>query len=77
MIKSVSRNSPPFLFVHGADDKLVPPRDSTDMAEKLQAAGVSAKVVIVEGVGHGWWEGEKQTKSIERAVAFFDQHLKK
>jgi acetyl esterase/lipase len=76
-IAYVSRNSPPFLFVHGADDKLVPPRDSTDMAEKLQAAGVSAKVVIVEGVGHGWWEGEKQTKSIERAVAFFDQHLKK
>jgi putative membrane-bound dehydrogenase-like protein len=42
----------------------------------LQTAGVSAKAVIVEGVGHGWWEGEKQTKSIEQAVAFFDKHLK-
>ena len=76
-IAYVSRTSPPFLFVHGAEDKLVPPRDSTDMAEKLRAAGVSAKAVIVEGVGHGWWEGEKQAKSIERAVAFFDKHLKK
>jgi len=76
-ITYVSRTSPPFLFVHGAEDKLVPLQDSTDMAEKLQAAGVSAKVVIVEGVGHGWWEGEKQTKSIEQAVEFFDAHLKK
>jgi hypothetical protein len=31
----------------------VPPRNSTDMAEKLRAAGVSAKAIIVEGVGHG------------------------
>src|SRR5262245_24976974 len=76
-IAYVSRSSPPFLLVHGADDKLVPPRDSTDMAEKLQAAGVSATAVIVEGVGHGWWDGDKQTKSIDRAVVFFDEHLKK
>lgn len=73
----VSRTSPPFLFVHGAEDKLVPPEDSTDMAKKLQAAGVSAKAVIVEGAGHGWWDGENQTKSIQQAVAFFDEHLKK
>ena len=76
-ISYVSRAAPPFLFVHGADDKLVPPRDSTDMVEKLQAVGVSAEAVIVEGVGHGWWKGEKQTKALERAVAFFDKHLKK
>ena len=74
----VSRTSPPFLFFHGAEDKLVPPRNSTDMAEKLRAAGVSAKAVVVEGEGHGsadW--AEKWAKSIEQAVAFFDEHLKK
>jgi acetyl esterase/lipase len=77
-IAYVSRTSPPFLLFHGAEDKLVPPRNSTDMAEKLQAAGVSAKAVIVEGEGHGsadW--AEKWAKSIELAVAFFDKHLKK
>ena len=63
--------------MHGAEDKLVPPHDSTDMAEKLRAAEVSATAVIVEDVGHGWWEGEKQTKSIELAVDFFDKQLKK
>jgi acetyl esterase/lipase len=49
----VSRTSPPFLLFHGAEDNLVPPCNSTDMAEKLQAAGVSARAIIVEGVGHG------------------------
>jgi dipeptidyl aminopeptidase/acylaminoacyl peptidase len=77
-IAYVSRTSPPFLLFHGAEDKLVPPRNSTDMAEKLRAAGVSAKAVVVEGEGHGsadW--AEKWAKSIEQAVAFFDEHLKK
>jgi dipeptidyl aminopeptidase/acylaminoacyl peptidase len=74
----VSRTSPPFLLFHGAEDKLVPPRNSTDMAEKLQAAGVSGKAVVVEGEGHGSADWiEKWAKSIEKAVAFFDEHLKK
>jgi acetyl esterase/lipase len=74
----VSRTSPPFLFFHGAADKLVPPRNSIDMAKKLRAAGVSAKAVIVEGEGHGSADWvEKWAKSIGQAVAFFDQHLKK
>jgi len=77
-IAYVSRTSPPFLFVHGAEDKLVPPDDSIDMARKLQAAGVSAKAVIVEGEGHGTGDWvEKWAKSVEQAVTFFDAHLKK
>lgn len=77
-IAYVSRKSPPFLLFHGAKDKLVPPRNSTDMAEKLRAAGVSAKAVLVEGEGHGSADWvEKWAKSIEQAVAFFDEHLKK
>lgn len=76
-IAYASRASPPFLFIHGAEDKLVPSQDSIDMAKKLQTAGVSAKAVIVEGVGHGsadW--GDKWAKYVEQAVEFFDDHLK-
>lgn len=77
-IAYVSRTSPPFLLLHGAEDKLVPPRDAIDMAKKLRAAGVSAKAVIVEGKGHGSADWiEKWDKSIEQAVVFFDEHLKK
>src|SRR5262245_55159109 len=77
-IAYVSRTSPPFLLFHGTEDKLVPPRDSIDMAEKLRTAGVSAKAVIVEGEGHSSADWvEKWAKSVEQAVDFFDAHLKK
>lgn len=77
-IEYVSRASPPFLLFHGAEDKLVPPRDSIDMAERLRAAGVPARAVIVDGEGHGSGDWvQKWAKSVEQAVAFFDTHLKK
>jgi acetyl esterase/lipase len=77
-VEYVSREAPPFLLFHGAEDKLVPPRDSIDMAERLRAAGVPARAVIVDGEGHGSGDWvEKWAKSVEQAVAFFDTHLKK
>jgi acetyl esterase/lipase len=76
-IAYVSPTSPPFLLFHGSEDKLVPPQDSMDMAEKLLASGVSAKAVIVEGEGHGSADWiDKWAKSVEQAVTFFDTHLK-
>lgn len=77
-IAYASRSSPPFLLFHGAEDNLVPPTDSVDMAKMLEAAGVSVKAVIVEGEGHGSGDWlEKWTKQVEHAVDFFDMHLKK
>lgn len=77
-IAYVSRTAPPFLLFHGAEDKLVPPQDSIDMAEALRAAGVSAEAVIVKGEGHGSGDWvEKWAKSVDQAVSFFDAHLKK
>lgn len=77
-IAYVSSESPPILFVHGAEDSLVPSQDSIDMADKLRAAGVSAKAVIVEGEGHGSADWiDKWAKYIDQAVMFLDEHLKK
>jgi acetyl esterase/lipase len=72
----VTKNAPPFLFFHGDKDKLVGLEQSTTLAEKLQKANVSAKVVVVEGEGHGWM-GEKLTKNVEQMVTFLDANLKK
>jgi acetyl esterase/lipase len=70
------KGAPPFLFIHGADDATVPPSQSQEMADKLRAAGVSARVVLLEGEGHGL-RGDKLRTGIAEMVAFFDEHLKR
>ena len=74
-ITYVSKDDPPFLFFHGDQDKLVGVDQSQKLAKKLQEAGVSARVVVVEGEGHGWG-GEKLAQTLRQTVAFFQEKLK-
>jgi acetyl esterase/lipase len=71
----VRKGAPPFLFVHGAEDKLVPPAQSETMAEKLRAAGSAARVILVDGEGHGI-RGDKLRTNLAEMVLFFDDNLK-
>lgn len=52
-VNFVSRDADAFLILHGADDQLVRPHHSEDLAQRLQAAGVPATLVMVQGTGHG------------------------
>ena len=72
-IERVKGGEPPFLFLHGDSDKLVPAWHSTRMAERLVAAGGKAEVVIFPGVEHGFGYGvttEAQKASIEHIRRF-------
>jgi dipeptidyl aminopeptidase/acylaminoacyl peptidase len=46
------------------------------MFERLQAAQVDAKLVTLEGAGHGFKDKDAETAEREM-LAWFDSHLKK
>jgi dipeptidyl aminopeptidase/acylaminoacyl peptidase len=59
-VNNVRADMPPFLFIHGTADALVPFEQSTEMCTRMKAAGASCEVYPVKGAGHGirWWESD-------------------
>lgn len=49
----VDGDEPAFLLVHGARDRTVEARDAVLLAERLQAHGVDAQLVLLADAGHG------------------------
>jgi len=73
-ITHVSESSAPTLFIHGDKDDLVPLQQSETMLAKLQASGVTAKLTIHKGGGHGWLTlGDDMTHMAD----WLDTHLAK
>lgn len=52
-ITYIDENDPPFLIIHGSRDGTVPSNQSTALHEALQKAGVSSKLHVIDGAGHG------------------------
>jgi len=75
-VNYVNKDAPPFLFFHGSDDKLVPIDQSRRLGAKLQSAGVSAEVNVLDGEGHGFTDANNQ-KAMRRMLDFLDARLKK
>lgn len=67
----VDRDDPPFLIVHGEDDRTVPIRQSTAFDAALRAAGVDCTFVPLPGVGHSITGDEVKAK----VLAFLDRVL--
>ncbi len=70
-ITHVSQKSPPTLFLHGAADTMIPPSNSIQMHEALQAAGVPSELHVYAGQGHGYdWQPEFANHTIDLISLF-------
>jgi acetyl esterase/lipase len=68
--------SAPTLLLHGTDDKYVAHEQAVWMFDRLQAAQVDAKLVTLQGAGHGFKDKDAETAEREM-LAWFDSHLLK
>lgn len=50
--RHATHQSPPFLLIHGADDRLVLPQNDLTLAEALRRKGVRVEVLEVRNAGH-------------------------
>jgi acetyl esterase/lipase len=72
-INHVSADDPPTLIFHGDKDWIVPIQQSEIIVDKLQKAGVEAKLVVKPGAEHGWPDTSKEMSML---VDWFDRYLK-
>lgn len=69
---------PPFLLIHGTEDKTVPVTQSREMAGKLKAAGVTSEFIELPGIDHSWiGKTPEETraahlKALQATFDFFD-----
>ncbi|HCN31173.1 MAG TPA: lipase [Verrucomicrobiales bacterium] len=71
----VSKDSPPFLILHGTHDALVPYAQSVQLEAALKAQGVPVWLQTLPGSGHGGPAFVKPSV-LELTQNFFDRHLK-
>ena len=69
-IENVRRDMPPFLFIHGTADPLVPFSQSTAMCDRMKQAGAHCDLYPVEGAGHGirWWSSAPRYEAYKRRM---------
>lgn len=72
----VTPNAAPTLCIHGTEDKYVAYEQAVWLVEKLQAASVEAKLLTLEGAGHGF-KGMDAEKAEAALFEYFDSQLKK
>ena len=63
------------LTFQGTADPLVTAEQAKALHEALKKAGVTEKLVLLEGAGHGWGGKEKE-RTDRLMLEFLDRHLK-
>lgn len=74
-ITYVSKDDPPFLIMHGEEDRVVPIHQSELLDAALRRAGVECTFVRIPGNGHGG-PGFMSPENRKKIEEFFAKHLK-
>jgi len=75
-VSYVTREAPPFLLFHGAEDELVPVDQSKRLTAKLREFGVPVRLVILEREKHGFTDAGNQ-ESMKTMMEFLGERLRK
>ncbi len=65
----------PVILFHGLDDRVVPPKQSEQLALALGERGVPVQLHLFPGEGHGFRSGAVQQQVLEATEAFFRRHF--
>jgi acetyl esterase/lipase len=80
-ITYVSPDDPPFLILHGEEDRIVPISQSEALTARLKATGVPVQFVRVQHAGHGFIPDgtapvrPSRSEITRLVVEFFREHL--
>ena len=77
----ISKDTPPTLILHGLIDTTIDRDQSTELAKKLEEAGVEHQLILLKDVGHTFdletWNHKPLPVDVRAAViAFFDKYLR-
>lgn len=77
-ITYAAKDNPPVLTLHGMEDPLCPLSQSKALHEALRKAGVTEKLLVIEGAGHdATWPADKREMVNRTMIEFLDKHLKR
>ena len=76
-ITHITKDCPPFLIIHGTEDKLVPFSQSQRFYDALKKAGVNVEFEIIEGAGHDQTIITQSRGLFQKVSNFFETHVKK
>ncbi|MFA5554976.1 MAG: alpha/beta hydrolase [Phycisphaerae bacterium] len=68
-ITYITKDTPPFLIIHGDKDPLVPHHQSELLVEALKKANVEVSFYIVKGGGHGFFKDPNVPKITSQFLA--------
>lgn len=76
-VNHVTDDDAPTLIIHGDADENVPLQQSQVLIEKLEEAGVACRLVVREGMGHGYrsMSSEEIAADVGVFCDWFEEHL--